>query len=100
VDGDRHGQRPTTIAIYEMHPDHGRGPTTIVGTLDWTRLATFIPYLVYRQGFTHVEFMPIMEHPFTGRGAISRFPNLRQAPVRLGEVARLPGQRCHRAAWR
>ena len=36
------------------------------GTDGWTQLAQrLVPY-VTRMGFTHVEFMPIMEHPFGG----------------------------------
>ena len=53
------------ISIYEVHaaswlrPDHG-------GTLNWDELAErLIPYAV-RMGFTHIELMPVAEHPFGG----------------------------------
>ncbi len=53
------------IAIYEVHAAswlHGRER----GTDGWTHLAQrLVPY-VSRMGFTHVEFMPVMEHPFGG----------------------------------
>ena len=61
-------QGPTApISIYEVHagswlrlPEEGnRG-------LDWSELAErMIPY-VAGLGFTHIELMPIMEHPFGG----------------------------------
>ncbi len=53
------------ISIYEMHaaswfrPDGG-------GTLTWDQLAErLVPY-VAGLGFTHVELMPVAEHPFGG----------------------------------
>jgi 1,4-alpha-glucan branching enzyme len=59
-------QRPDApIAIYEVHAgswmrdEEGR-------SLDWQGLTErLIPY-VARMGFTHVELLPIMEHPFGG----------------------------------
>jgi 1,4-alpha-glucan branching enzyme len=63
----RRGQRQATdapLAIYEMHaaswfhPD-GRIPT-------WDELsARVVPY-VSEMGFTHIELMPVAEHPFGG----------------------------------
>ena len=53
------------ISIYEMHamswlPDSGHEDTT------WDDLADrLVPYL-HRMNFTHVELMPVMEHPFGG----------------------------------
>ncbi|MBK1660154.1 1,4-alpha-glucan branching protein GlgB [Paracraurococcus ruber] len=53
------------ISVYEVHAGswwrdaEGKSP-------DWHRLADrLIPY-VQGMGFTHVEFMPVMEHPFGG----------------------------------
>ena len=53
------------IAVYEVHAGSwfreadGSAP-------DWDRLADrLIPY-VQGMGFTHVEFLPVMEHPFGG----------------------------------
>ncbi|RXZ39006.1 1,4-alpha-glucan branching protein GlgB [Oxalobacteraceae bacterium CAVE-383] len=61
-------QAPTApISVYEVHAgswlrvmeENGR-------SLDWVELADrLIPYVI-EMGFTHVEFMPIMEHPFGG----------------------------------
>ena len=53
------------ITIYEVHAAswlHARER----GAEGWTHLAQrLVPY-VQRMGFTHVEFMPVMEHPFGG----------------------------------
>ncbi|MBV9542693.1 MAG: 1,4-alpha-glucan branching protein GlgB, partial [Alphaproteobacteria bacterium] len=59
-------QTPSSpISIYEVHaaswlrPEHGE-------TMDWRSLAErLIPY-VAALGFTHIELLPIMEHPFGG----------------------------------
>ncbi|MCC0038135.1 MAG: 1,4-alpha-glucan branching protein GlgB [Brucellaceae bacterium] len=55
--------RREPVSIYEVHPgswqrrDDG-------GFLSWDELAErLIPYCV-DMGFTHVEFMPVMEHPY------------------------------------
>ena len=34
--------------------------------LTYIELATELPAYVKEMGFTHVEFMPVMEHPFYG----------------------------------
>lgn len=55
------------LAIYEVHlgswrrvpEDHGR-------SLTYRELATYLPSYVKDLGFTHVEFLPVMEHPFYG----------------------------------
>jgi 1,4-alpha-glucan branching enzyme len=53
------------ISIYEVHPSSWLHPREH-GTDGWTHLAQrLVPY-VQRMGFTHVEFMPVMEHPFGG----------------------------------
>jgi 1,4-alpha-glucan branching enzyme len=55
------------IAIYEVHlgswrraPEEGRRPLT------YRELAPILAEYVNQMGFTHVEFLPVMEHPFTG----------------------------------
>lgn len=53
------------ISIYEMHAESWRRPWH-GGEHDWDALAEqLIPYL-NDMGFTHVELMPIAEHPFGG----------------------------------
>ncbi|MGI8492453.1 MAG: 1,4-alpha-glucan branching protein GlgB [Acidimicrobiales bacterium] len=57
------------MAIYEMHlgswrhTDDGMGATR---PLTYRELATELPDYLADMGFTHVEFMPVAEHPFTG----------------------------------
>ncbi|MGP9820493.1 1,4-alpha-glucan branching protein GlgB [Salinarimonas sp. NSM] len=61
-------QAPTQpMAVYEVHPASWLRPEgEPQGTLDWDQLIdTLIPY-VADLGFTHIELMPIMEHPFGG----------------------------------
>jgi len=55
------------ISIYEVHPASWKRPEGDPGgTLSWRDLAErLIPY-ASGLGFTHIEFMPIMEHPFGG----------------------------------
>ena len=57
----------TAISIYEVHlgswrhmPDEGGR------SLTYRELATQLGDYVSDMGFTHVEFMPVMEHPFSG----------------------------------
>jgi 1,4-alpha-glucan branching enzyme len=55
------------IAIYEVHlgswrraPEEGHLPLT------YRELAPVLAEYVNQMGFTHVEFLPVMEHPFSG----------------------------------
>ncbi|KPH82725.1 1,4-alpha-glucan branching protein GlgB [Bosea vaviloviae] len=61
---DRQGPA-TPISIYELHPGSWvRGPGGDM--LDWRGLADrLVPY-AKAMGFTHVELLPVAEHPFTG----------------------------------
>ncbi len=55
--------RRTPISIYEVHPGSWR-KTDEDGFLTWDELADqLIPYVV-EMGFTHIEFLPISEHPY------------------------------------
>ena len=63
---ERH--RPSApITIYEVHPGSWLRNLEEGGrSLDWHELADrLIPYAT-GMGFTHLEFLPIMEHPFGG----------------------------------
>jgi 1,4-alpha-glucan branching enzyme len=55
------------VSIYEVHPGSWRRkPEEGFRRLTWLELADeLVPY-VKRLGFTHVELLPIMEHPFDG----------------------------------
>ncbi len=55
------------ISIYELHygswrrkPEEGNRPFT------YREMAKVLPAYLKEMGFTHVEFMPMMEHPFYG----------------------------------
>ncbi len=53
------------VSIYEMHAASWFRPNGD-GTLDWDQLAErLVPY-VAGLGFSHVELMPVAEHPFGG----------------------------------
>jgi 1,4-alpha-glucan branching enzyme len=91
-------QAPTApISIYEVHaaswlrPAHGE-------TIEWSELAErLIPY-VTALGFTHVELLPIMEHPFGGSWGYQ--PLSQFAPsARYGTASAFAGfvAACHRA---
>ena len=55
------------ISIYEVHlGSWRRAPEAGNRWLTYAELATELAEYVERQGFTHVEFMPVMEHPFYG----------------------------------
>jgi len=62
-----HNQQNAPISIYEMHlgswrrvVEDGDRP------LSYREMAEQLPGYLKELGFTHVEFMPIMEHPFNG----------------------------------
>ncbi len=53
------------MSIYEVHAGSWfRHPDA--SSLGWSELATKLVDYVSRMGFTHVEFMPVMSHPFGG----------------------------------
>jgi 1,4-alpha-glucan branching enzyme len=93
-------QRPrAAIAIYEVHAASWLRPADDEhGVLSWDELAErLIPYAT-RMGFTHLELMPVMEHPFGGSWGYQ--PLFQFAPsARFGPpegFARFV-DRCHRA---
>jgi 1,4-alpha-glucan branching enzyme len=59
-------QRPDApMSVYEMHAMSWL-PNSADANFTWDDLADrLVPYL-QRMGFTHVELMPVMEHPFGG----------------------------------
>jgi 1,4-alpha-glucan branching enzyme len=55
------------ISIYEMHLGSWmRGPEEVGGPLTYRDLALKLPDYLKTMGFSHVEFLPVMEHPFYG----------------------------------
>jgi 1,4-alpha-glucan branching enzyme len=58
------------LSIYELHPGRGAASWTKAKWrfYNWRELAErLVPY-VQELGFTHIELLPIMEHPFGGWG--------------------------------
>lgn len=58
------------LSIYELHPGSWRCEMNDLGEIsrfyNWRELAEqLVPY-VQQLGFTHIELLPIMEHPFGG----------------------------------
>jgi len=54
------------IAIYELHAGSWRRHIEDGRPLSYLELAEQLPGYVRNNGFTHVELLPIMEHPFAG----------------------------------
>jgi 1,4-alpha-glucan branching enzyme len=55
------------ISIYEVHIGSWRRvPEEGNRSLNYREMAPFLAEYVQRMGFTHIEFLPIMEHPFYG----------------------------------
>ena len=55
------------ISVYEIHlPSWRRVPEENNRPLSYKELAAMLPQYLQKMGFTHVEFLPVMEHPFYG----------------------------------
>ncbi len=55
------------ISIYEVHAASWMRPGgDLEGVLDWDGLTERLPTYAAELGFTHIELMPIAEHPFGG----------------------------------
>jgi 1,4-alpha-glucan branching enzyme len=55
------------VSVYEVHPGSWRRvPEENNRPLTYRELATQLADYVCEMGFTHVEFLPVMEHPFYG----------------------------------
>lgn len=55
------------MSIYELHLGSWRRPSgNPSGFLTYAELAEILPSYLVDMGFTHVEFLPVMEHPFYG----------------------------------
>ncbi len=62
-----HARLSAPISIYELHVGSWRRvPGEGNRSLSYRELADALPGYVAEQGFTHVELMPLMEHPFFG----------------------------------
>jgi 1,4-alpha-glucan branching enzyme len=66
-DRHRHNSLNAPISIYEMHVGSWRRvPHEGNRSLSYRELAETLPGYVRHMGFTHVEFLPLMDHPFFG----------------------------------
>ncbi len=54
------------MSIYEMHLGSWRRPDDPSRHLSYREIAPLLVDYVRHMGFTHVEFLPVMEHPFYG----------------------------------
>jgi len=62
-----HNGLDNPIAIYEVHlGSWKRVPEEGYRSLSYREMATHLTDYVQQMGFTHVEFLPVMEHPFFG----------------------------------
>ena len=61
---DRRPSYGRPVSIYEMHAGSWRHtPDGTKRSLSYRELAEVLPGYLAERGFTHVEFMPVMEHP-------------------------------------
>lgn len=59
--------KPQPYSVYELHlGSWKRVPEDNLRSLTYRELAEDLPKYLKEMGFTHVEFMPVMEHPFFG----------------------------------
>lgn len=99
--GERQGVE-APLAIYELHAGSWQCEVDDVGEVarhySWPELAQrLIPY-IKDLGFTHIELMPIMEHPFGGSWGYQ--PLAQFAPsARYGTPEELPRSSMP-ATWR
>ncbi len=55
------------LSIYEVHAGSWRRvPEEGMRSLNWNEMADMLPGYCRDLGFSHVEFLPVMEHPFYG----------------------------------
>jgi len=63
----KHNSLHAPISVYEVHlASWMRSPDDPEAFLSYRHLAEKLVAYVVDMGFTHVEFMPVMEHPFDG----------------------------------
>jgi 1,4-alpha-glucan branching enzyme len=86
------------VSVYEVHAASWRRISGTARPLSWDELAEqLIPYVV-NLGFTHIEFLPLMSHPFGGSWGYQPL-GLFAPQATLGEPAGLARfvDRCHQA---
>lgn len=63
---DRNKYKTKPMSIYELHVGSFRTPEDGREFLNYRELAPALIEYVTKMGYTHVELMPVMEHPFDG----------------------------------
>jgi 1,4-alpha-glucan branching enzyme len=58
--------RESAMTVYEVHMGSWRRSPGNGGFLTYREMAPLLAGYVSEMGFTHVEFLPVMEHPFYG----------------------------------
>ena len=61
---DRNFDKP--MSIYEMHLGSWKGKAEDGHTLSYEEIADYLIPYIKETGFTHVEFMPLIQYPFDG----------------------------------
>ena len=90
----RANRRDAAISIYEVHaPSWRRGAS---GFPNWDELAATLPAYAADLGFTHIELMPVSEHPFDGSWGYQTL-GLYALSARFGAPERFPHfvRACH-----
>ncbi|WP_306642560.1 1,4-alpha-glucan branching protein GlgB [Sanyastnella coralliicola] len=60
----QHNSLESPMTVYEMHAGSWRWNADEDRPLTWREMAEQLPPYIKELGFTHVEFMPVMEYPF------------------------------------
>ena len=60
----KHNSLNAPFSVYEVHLSSWKKKTEVNRSLSYWELATELVSYVKEMGFTHVEFMPIMEYPY------------------------------------
>ncbi len=57
-------QHRTPFSVYEMHLGSWRKKDGLTASLSYLEMAEQLPDYLSEMGYTHVEFLPVMEHPY------------------------------------
>ena len=70
----QHASHQSPMSVYEVHlGSWKRDPSEPERHLSYLEIAPMLVEHVLAMGFTHVEFLPVMEHPFCGFMGLSEY---------------------------